>query len=844
LKKKDIRKKGTSASMKRIQILIVFILIVLALHTIAIRGILSKHLKDYAFETFEKRSTEKHIYLKEMLNHRWTVIDSYVKQTVAELEGQLSDSNRSKNENKINVQITNQLMTAALDNMIELLRTSGSTEVFFILSKDFSSNKKMDQQAGFLISRKEPHSYKTNNQDLLLEVGSLQINKEMNLNRSENWRKQIPIQADSNYYHKPVNAAIAGKTTDQSRYAYWGCGKLPHIKEQVLTYSMPIITSAGQTIGVIGIGIRESSLEKMMLPGESQDGFYLLCRSKDGHQYEPLIATKTGKELENLSLGEHFLMQPDYDGIMQIYQKDNKATGLCASGNVLYQYKQESPFAPEIWEILEIQKKASLLHDDQSITDILTWLAAMLCLCLAGGLYWLQRISKLPVNIETTSARDAEQCTKVLDPLTGILNRKTFEDKMRELFATPNQLKSAVLAVWDLDNLKYVNDTYGHPIGDEYILAFADCMRKFQKENVFFARRSGDEFITFIYGRTSKKELDMLVQELWDIIRTTNITLPNGEVFRLRASGGIAWYPDDAVKYEDLFSYADFAMYTVKHHRKGTVQAFEPKLYQANKILLQGQEAFNNLLDRQLVSFMIQPIITAQDGKIYGYEMLMRSNVDIFKSPSDILRVAESQSKLYDMELLTWFEAMKTFVEQIKRKVIQADSHVFINSIANQKLQPDMLEAFQTIYADYLSQIVCEFTEEQQVDLEYTKDKQQIMRQWGALTALDDYGGGYNSESILLEITPDIIKIDRNLVKGIDVDDSRKQLVKNLVAYAKERNILILGEGVETKEEFHALLALDVDLLQGYYIGRPTYEGGWSEEKVCQEIKQRVSHKL
>ncbi len=216
----------------------------------------------------------------------------------------------------------------------------------------------------------------------------------------------------------------------------------------------------------------------------------------------------------------------------------------------------------------------------------------------------------------------------------------------------------------------------------------------------------------------------------------------------------------------------------------------------------------------------------------------MRPNAELFKTPMDVLRMAHAQSKLYDIEVMTWFESMKTFVQLQEYGLLEPDCKVFINSIANQLLQPDMIRLFDLSFKPYLKEIVCEFTEEERYNLQLTQQKTQLMRHWGAMVAIDDYGCGYNGEAILLDVQPDIVKIDISIMRNIHQDPDRQGLVRNLVKYAHERNILVLGEGVECKEEMQACVELGIDLLQGFYVAVPTFDGVGPTDAVRAEIAQ------
>ena len=420
------------------------------------------------------------------------------------------------------------------------------------------------------------------------------------------------------------------------------------------------------------------------------------------------------------------------------------------------------------------------------------------------------------------------------DVLTNLFNRRAFEEKLRQLKQHPRDLKIGAMLVWDLDNLKYVNDTYGHNAGDDYLIAFANCLIKFKSDNVVSARRSGDEFITFIYGYDRIEEIEKLIEEIWGVIQNTYIILHDQSKYEIRVSMGRAWYPKDAIDFNTLFYYADFALYVAKNNNKGKMEIFNRAYYQKNKILTQGQEAFYELLEKRMVNYMMQPIVCVKDGSIYGYEMLMRSKLELFKNPMDILSIAYSNSKLYDIETITWFEAMKAFVTKINEGICNKNSKVFINSIANQIMKNKDIELFSKTYREYLSNIVCEVTENELNNKFIAKEKKDLMKNWGALVAIDKYK--YNNKATLNIISPDIVKIDMDLIRGIDQDDEKKKIISNLAYYTKERNMLLLAQGIETKKELETLVSLGVDLVQGYYIAEPSYEGKAPSQEVKDEL--------
>lgn len=419
------------------------------------------------------------------------------------------------------------------------------------------------------------------------------------------------------------------------------------------------------------------------------------------------------------------------------------------------------------------------------------------------------------------------------DLLTNLLNRRAFHRLMVQSFRQPETLKNAALIMMDLDNLKYINDRYGHDYGDEYIRCTASVLKLFSPYQVLLSRMSGDEFHIFIYGYDTKDEIRKIIEEMKGTIRKTEFPLPDNHSFRIRASAGVAWYPDDSTDYETLVKYADFAMYKVKNTTKGEFTDFDIGSYNKDSYLLHSREELNQLIEEELVEYYFQPIVDAHTGEIFAYEALMRSKLPTLQSPLDILRLARSQSKLYQIEHLTWFKSMEYFVGKIAAK---NNCKIFINSIPNQALTDQDMQNFEKEYGAYLERMVVELTEDEKLSEEFTIKKEICLRRWNGSLALDDFGTGYNGDAALLSLRPDYVKIDMSIIRGIDSDENRRKIFQNLVSYTKERSIKTIAEGVETKAEMDYLIVNGVDYLQGFYVGLPSFDPGEIDASVRKEI--------
>lgn len=403
------------------------------------------------------------------------------------------------------------------------------------------------------------------------------------------------------------------------------------------------------------------------------------------------------------------------------------------------------------------------------------------------------------------------------DVLTNLLNRRAFHRYASETFADEKALGVTAFMMLDLDNLKYINDTYGHDCGDEYIRSAANVLRNNTTDHELTARMSGDEFYMMFSGYANEFPIRRNIEKIRREMDETLVTLPDGNRMKLRASYGVAWYPKDTLNLEELIKYADFAMYEIKNSVKGGIKDFEQESYRKDSYLLHSSEELNQLIEGRLVDYAFQPIIDVRKARLFGYEALMRPKMTNLKTPTEVLRLARVQSRLYQIEKLTWFKVFETvdrYSEYFK------DCKIFVNSIASQRLSEEDLVEFDQRFAKYHSQVVIELTESEKMDTDATRRKKERCRDHSQEIALDDFGTGYNGDAMLLELMPNYVKVDMSIIRGIDKDQNRREFYEGLVSYFRSRNIRILAEGVETREEMEVLVACGTELMQGFYFAK------------------------
>ena len=389
-----------------------------------------------------------------------------------------------------------------------------------------------------------------------------------------------------------------------------------------------------------------------------------------------------------------------------------------------------------------------------------------------------------------------------------------------ELFQHPERLGVAALLMMDLDDLKHINDTYGHDWGDHYIQNTGRCIAEHSPPGTVCARLSGDEFLLLFYGYHGREQLREKLEALTCAMQQAVVVLPSGSDLHISISGGVAWYPEDGRDIETLKKYADFAMYQVKHSTKGQMKDFDIGVYNQEAYIARTRREFHQLISEERMYYYFQPIFSAHDGRVMAYEALMRSDMERLRSPATIMKLAREQGALQEIERLTFFKSLETFDHLRNEGLVRRDALLFINSIASIALPREDSEYMDSRWHELRRQMVIEITEEEAIDREAMETKRHAPG-FSGMFALDDYGSGYSNEGSLLELSPRFIKVDLTIIRGIDTDPDKQQIVQNIVAYAHPRSMQIIAEGVETAEELKKVLELGVDGLQGYFLAKP-----------------------
>ncbi|MBO4750459.1 MAG: EAL domain-containing protein [Lachnospiraceae bacterium] len=418
------------------------------------------------------------------------------------------------------------------------------------------------------------------------------------------------------------------------------------------------------------------------------------------------------------------------------------------------------------------------------------------------------------------------------DALTGLPNLKG-ATKWFEDFSSneANHEKSISVSVFALSQYKVLYEKFGMPAVEDIILTLAEKLKTLRGIGGFLARNAENEFLLIqVFEEASvinsnNARISMAVQkEVAKYNQEKHISQPI-EVTMGSTSAGGGWKGS-----LNAFSkYASNEM--VLNRMKGKVQIKEDEKGSHGDYL----DVFNLLVDNNLFTYHYQPIVDARDGSIFGYEALMRTKGGINLSPLEILGAAQEFQRLDEIEHATMFNIMKQYATQNDKFL---GRKVFINTIPNHFLSAEECAQLTEKYQSYMDKVVFEVTEQETSSDEELEALKRFSAGNGSVQiAIDDYGTGHSNIVNLLRYAPQIIKIDRYLISGIDSDVNKQIFVKNTIEFAAMNGIKVLAEGVETRGELRTVIEYGVDLIQGYYLGKPVAEPiAELEESVLSDI--------
>ncbi len=410
------------------------------------------------------------------------------------------------------------------------------------------------------------------------------------------------------------------------------------------------------------------------------------------------------------------------------------------------------------------------------------------------------------------------------DPLTGLPNRLLFTDRLDHAIQRANRQSDNVAVFFiDLDRFKNINDTLGHPVGDQLIQQAAQRLRSVVREEDTVARLGGDEFIIALEGLNRKSDADILARKVIAAFREP-FSIEEHEL-HVTLSLGVSMFPADGQDGESLIKNADVAMYRAKEEGRNNYNFYTADLASSVFERLALESALRKALERNELSLVYQPQYCLQTNKVVACESLMRWENPTLGviSPARFVPIAEESSLI--IELGQW--GLLAACSQMKRWLLMGATleRIAVNVSAVQLQRGDFVATIRAVLdetglaAQYLELEVTESVI--MCNSDHAIDILSELKALGVSLAIDDFGTGYSSLSYLKRLPVDKLKIDRSFVSDIPHDSNDMEISRAVIALAKSLGLKVVAEGLETEEQRKFMISEGSQDAQGYLFGKP-----------------------
>ncbi|WP_370981084.1 putative bifunctional diguanylate cyclase/phosphodiesterase [Agaribacterium sp. ZY112] len=408
------------------------------------------------------------------------------------------------------------------------------------------------------------------------------------------------------------------------------------------------------------------------------------------------------------------------------------------------------------------------------------------------------------------------------DALTGLANRHLFDESLKLSIANNKrgEHKLALLLI-DLDNFKYVNDSFGHDVGDLLLQRVVKRIHSCLRGSELFARLGGDEFAISLSNLSSANDASRVAQRILLVLEKPFEI--NGRSFTSGASIGIALHPDNGLSSEDVVKNADIAMYRAKKKGKNQACFFEEEMQQQFASRHQVEQDLRFAIDNEQFVLTYQPVYSALSHELGGYEVFLKWQDELgYHDPSEFLPIAE-ESRLI-LQLGRWL-IEKTIAQQAKWAIEHGHkAFMSINlspvQLADKSL-PDLLVELFERYQTTADNFIFEISELALAGVE--KDVRACidhLRGLGCKVALGDFGAGLSSIANLRDFPFDLIKIERSFLPSDTSSKQDKALFESVVKMIQALEFETVVVGTETVEQVELCCDLGINQLQGHFFAR------------------------
>lgn len=430
-----------------------------------------------------------------------------------------------------------------------------------------------------------------------------------------------------------------------------------------------------------------------------------------------------------------------------------------------------------------------------------------------------------------SAAEDKIHKLAYYDSLTGLPNRPYFLQKLTEFLRAghgDDMPQYAVLAM-DIDHFKDINDTMGHNVGDAILRAIGKRLRAAMPEHAVVSRSGEDEFAVCMRLTDDLKTSEELGERILKVIRDEPFRVFNEE-FQVRASVGVATFPDDSEDPDAILKHADIALNRAKQEGRDGIQSYSKDFDAQIQHRFQMLRDLRDAMENEDLTVFYQPQLDLKTGKVIGAEALIRwfkpdnsKQGFTFISPGEFIPVAESSGLIVPIGEFVLRQACQNAKEW--NEVHGMDLRVAVNVAAAQFSQSDLCGVTEKILSDvgYQAQkLELEVTESVFMDdMSHTIRTLDQLHSLGVELAIDDFGTGYSSLSYLRQFPIDRLKIDQSFIRNALNNADDAAITRTIIGLGHSLNLSVIAEGVETSEHEDFLVEHGCDEVQGFRYCKP-----------------------
>lgn len=439
-------------------------------------------------------------------------------------------------------------------------------------------------------------------------------------------------------------------------------------------------------------------------------------------------------------------------------------------------------------------------------------------------------IGSMSVHTDITERKRAEEQllhNALHDSLTGLPNRALFLEHLRRAMGhSPHRKKTFAVLFLDFDGFKLINDSLGHLEGDTLLKIIARRLESLLRGDDVVARLGGDEFTILLDDLTDSKDAFFVVERIKEILKEP-FNLNGREVF-ISASIGIALRNEKYKTPEEMLRDADIAMYRAKSSGKGQHKIFNQAMHEDVSNRLKLETELRLALERNEFKVFYQPIVAIATGELIGFEALIRwfHPKRGLVLPGEFIPIIEETGLIVPLGEWVLRESCRQLRQWQRRFPSKNNLTISVNLSCKQFMQHDLVERIADILretdfeARYLRLEVTESHVMENSEMAITIMNR--LRELGVQLSIDDFGTGYSSLSYLQRLPINYLKIDRSFINMMNSNHENSEIVRAIVMLAKNLNMQVIAEGIETEEQAMRLINLDCPFGQGYLYSKPT----------------------